>query len=111
MDAKTAEALEASIKHWQENVAAETPDGVSLQADHCALCRIFFYEKNCRGCPVFARTGEQCCNESPYRAAEYWFEQWKRRPDSAEIRAEWRQTAQKEVDFLISLRDPTPTEG
>jgi hypothetical protein len=28
MDKQTSDALEASIQHWEENIAAETPDDV-----------------------------------------------------------------------------------
>lgn len=106
MDKRTAEALEASIKHWQENVAAETPDNASIDADDCALCKIFF-EGDCQGCPIQTATRDEYCCGTPYDEASELFDQWASRPHSVRTRDFWRVAAQKELDFLISLREPT----
>lgn len=64
----TKEALEASIRHWEENVAAETPYDASTSGRECALCGLY-YDRDCKGCPVFERTGYECCELTPYENA------------------------------------------
>lgn len=101
MSAKTLAALKASIRHWEENVAAETPDDVSVSASDCALCVLFFDFYNCAGCPVSAATGKHGCRDSPYetRVSEA-FANWNY---GMTPRDEWRAAAQAELDFLRSL--------
>ena len=65
MDKKTSEALEKSIKHWEENVAAGSCDDIRTEATGCALCDIF-NEDGCVGCPVMDATGRDYCKETPY---------------------------------------------
>jgi hypothetical protein len=95
-------ALRASIKHWQDNVAAETPDDASIAAGDCALCDAFHDEGQCTGCPVFNLTGKPQCRKTPYANASFWFEAWEDNPSIKNI-TEWRKAAQAELDFLISL--------
>ena len=102
-----AEALEASILHWQENVAAETPNQVNYGPWSCALCGIFWLRANCEGCPVCKKTGERNCEKSPYYAAVEALNKWKLTPTPKNAAA-WRKAAQAELDFLISLREPKP---
>lgn len=82
MDAKTLEALKASIAKWEMNVetakdglqtgnpirwspygAAEGVIGLGPKA--CPLCRMFFKEY-CHGCPVTLATGIKFCTDTPY---------------------------------------------
>ena len=62
MDKKTKEALEASIKKWQD-IADGT--GVDEGSINCPLCHIYNY-KNCKGCPISERTKNRSCNKTPY---------------------------------------------
>ena len=109
MDKRTADALEASITHWQENIAAETPEAINVYNDGCALCALFLpeseEEENCIGCPVFARTGRHGCWGTPWSRARDSLERWKNYP---EARDAWRRAAHAELDFLISLREIAP---
>ncbi len=73
MDKKTADALEKSIKHWEENVAAAKvgAEGVDITTGACALCDLFFKEItsshiDCSGCPVQQKTRTNCCSNTPY---------------------------------------------
>ena len=102
MDAKTRKALEASIKHWQENVAAETPMGASTSSDACALCKSFF-DNYCEGCPVFDKTGKGECGDTPYKTAHDTLRYWQIE-NTERSKSAWRKAAQAELDFLISLR-------
>lgn len=111
MDKRTREALEASIKHWQENVAAEEYLRASLRAEDCALCIKFNShatdensegeKTDCIGCPVMERTGIRYCEGSPYGRASRALANWRLH---AENREAFRAAAQRELDFLISLR-------
>jgi hypothetical protein len=105
MDKRTANALEASIAHWERNVAIETPKGISLGSAACALCTEF--RPSCDGCPVKDETGEKDCIGSPYEAAADLFCSWKEYPGGAGRFAAWRAAAQRELDFLKSLRNET----
>ncbi len=99
MDDRTRAALEESIKHWEENAAAETPEGVSTGAENCPLCYLFF-DANCQGCPVRRKTGEAACTGSPYNEAYFALHDWAKDGKSRDI---YRMAAQAEVDFLRSL--------
>jgi hypothetical protein len=71
MDAKTLEALKASIEKWKRNAVAETPDDYKIGGNDCPLCEMFQsksqgFEGSCQGCPVFSRTGRRFCSGTPY---------------------------------------------
>jgi len=92
MDARTAEALEKSIKHWETVV--EDPKGTLVGWRDCALCQLFNTDSppavNCKGCPVADKVGAISCRNTPYENFR------------------WNMTvenAQAELDFLISLRE------
>ena len=95
MNPKVREALESSIRHWERNVTGRTH---SLAAGDCALCRLFFYKKNCVGCPVRARTGKSHCEGSPYDAVQKTCFKF----GSHSI--QFREKALEELRFLESLR-------
>jgi hypothetical protein len=100
----TRAALEASIKHWEENVAAETAYDVKIGPNECALCRMYWEQHNCGECPVAAATGEPECDLTPFVDAWRAWGCWR---ESDDMRDAWRQAAQAELDFLKSLRTET----
>lgn len=111
MNKSTAKALEASIKHWEENAKAETIDAVSTSADDCALCEKFNALDNqtsCVGCPVFAATGKPFCEGTPFETASlhrrYWY--FASSQNYRARAAAFRKAARAELAFLESLRDP-----
>lgn len=91
-------ALEESIKHWQNNVAAKTLWQASVDSADCALCQA---QAGCIGCPVKEATGQWECYGTPYYAARNALFRWK---VGIGTRDEWRVAAQAELDFLKSLR-------
>jgi hypothetical protein len=103
MDDITSEALECSIRHWEENAAATFPKFASVTEDDCALCRNFI-AKGCRGCPVFRKTGERFCVGTPYMSAVRHLRKW--RDGDATAGKFFHNEAQAELDFLRSLRAP-----
>jgi hypothetical protein len=114
MDQRTREALEKSIAHWEDNVAADRPSHVYLGPQCCALCDLFRFVDigglaRCDGCPVFTRTQEHGCKGSPYDEADNAFDAWSDIYlddyfEAEKARLKWRSAACAELDFLKSLR-------
>lgn len=99
MDSKAAAALEGSIKKWRK-IADGT--GVDEGESNCPLCIAFLHVNgHCAGCPVAVKTGKPYCSGSPY--SDYRLALLFGRPQDELLRQ-----AQREVDFLISLREPQP---
>lgn len=107
MDPKTLTALKASIKHWEENWAAETPDDASVEGKDCALCDAFFepeaFGGPCPNCPVRHETDAHWCEGSPWVAARDHYVDWYENPDDMSLREAWRNAARIETNFLKSL--------
>lgn len=109
MDDRILAALDASILHWEQNLAAEKSDDVRVDMKDCALCDMFVESRGpddaCSGCPVRDRTGEDMCEETPYVAAYFaWRRWWNVSSEDHALRAVFRSRAQEEIDFLRSLR-------
>lgn len=100
-------ALKASILHWEENVAAKTPDEAGVQPEDCALCQKFWRRDSCIGCPVARRTGQSYCEGSPYLDAVDALTNWENGTGS---RKAFRKAAKAEVEFLKSLLPPEKHE-
>ena len=103
MDEKTREALEGSIAKWQAIVDGTGGDDGTK---NCPLCLLFNnedteYEDICVGCPVAEETEISECQETPYGTWSALSEG--ERPWKAST-GKQKQAAQKELDFLISLR-------
>lgn len=87
MTKKTLKALRGSIQKWEKIVEGT---GVDQGVYNCPLCQLF-YRLDCKGCPVFERTGYPFCDKTPYR-------EWE-----DDCTPELKKLAQAEVDFLKSL--------
>ena len=99
-------ALLQSIKKWESNIDAKSPDDVLISRDDCPLCLIFNQDhmprdKKCEGCPVYSKTKEQFCNKTPFVQAELEFEEWDDDPERDPY--DFRAYAALEVNFLQSL--------
>ncbi len=94
MNAETLEALKASIRKWRENAAVDDLADANTGAKGCPLCRVF-YHNDCAGCPVMEETGEECCDDTPYIAADAAL---KRKDLPA-----FKEASLEEVAFLESL--------
>lgn len=93
---EVSEALEGSVRKWEGIVEGTVED---LGSFNCPLCHIFPYNEGsdvCGGCPVKATTGQGECQGTPYD--DY-------------IRENSVENAQREVDFLISLRSPSDEQA
>lgn len=103
MTPETAAALEASIRHWKENLK-EATEGFSGDVDtsrrSCALCDRFF-DFACEGCPIRERTGQPFCLGTPYPLACEKLDRLDRGPYSLE------ELIEDEIEFLESLREET----
>lgn len=104
MDDITKKALEGSIKKWENIVNMKEGDNGSI---NCPLCTEFI-DDDCEGCPVGEATGDYCVNKE--------YDNWKKHHREVHRRVELPSTphkkcpeckelAQKELDFLISLRE------
>lgn len=107
MDAKTLEALKASIAKWEKNAVAKTTGDYLKSVKDCPLCGLF-YAKDCDGCPISEKTGQTVCEGTPYaEAAEAWSDwDWWTVIDGkarAKSRAKALRAAKAEVKFLKSL--------
>lgn len=94
MDAKTLEALKASIAKWERNAEVKDIEDAKTSIMSCPLCLLFFDQK-CYWCPVYSRTTETACKETPYYDAA-------NARDRSDIEA-FRTAARAEVEFLKSL--------
>lgn len=116
MDARTLEALKASIAKWERNAVAETPDNYLITPTDCPLCGLFF-DEDCRGCPVAAKVRTPGCARTPYETAADTKFEWETEfdpllPDTREVikrRGIAHAAALKEVAFLQSLLPAEPT--
>ncbi len=114
-----SDALEESIEHWQRLVSGERQQSngertglESVYADDCPLCALYLDQPEmppCEGCPVFARTGIPGCEGTPWTAVAkiVWDGTHAGNPEAYLI-PEFKEAAQRELDFLISLRTPKP---
>ena len=122
MNPDTKTALEASIKHWEENVAAH-PSEMRVYADDCALCQRFMRQRfnysaiggennRCRDdselCPVHAKTGKTMCRGTPWEAVLDAISVWSGHtgPEEKAARAKVVRRAKKMLKFLEDLREP-----
>lgn len=100
MNKKTAKALEASIKHWEENLKATVLDEISVQGEDCALCMLHL-GPSCGDCIINQATGESGCDDSPYMEAVKIhdnilnFDNW----------TGWKKACKAEIKFLKGLRE------
>lgn len=102
MDAQTLTALRQSIKKWERNAVAETPDDFTVGVKACALCDVFRRNK-CLGCPVMDATGHQFCYKSPYSDAGRAYGEWLGNPSNPTLRDAAHAAARAEAKFLRSL--------
>jgi hypothetical protein len=116
VDTVALDALQRSIAHWEENVAATRIQDVRIGAGDCRLCVVFRGNSevqkpsDCIGCPVAEKTGQIYCRLTPYSNALRFFDRaWANRATrgpSVYLTC-FKQAAQEELDFLRSL---LPTE-
>lgn len=106
MDERTAEALEASIKHWEENREVSKPEQAKIDANDCALCNLYVLD-GCEGCPVAQRSGHKGCHGSPYFDARFTLADWRKWPDDPDRKQAWQKACDAEIAFLKSLRVPS----
>ena len=96
MDARTLEALKASIAKWEKNAVIEDLDDATMGPMDCPLCCLF-HSNGCVGCPVSSE-GHHQCDGTPYDAAS---RAW--RNDKLE---DFIGATRAEVAFLKSLLPP-----
>lgn len=99
----TKEALELSIRHWEENViSAAKGETLLLGSGQCALCSLFL-PNECLGCPIRKKTGRINCKNTPYDNVvdikqDYLI-------PIEELKAKLVDACKQELEFLKSLRE------
>ena len=79
MNEDQRKALQASIKHWRENVERHAKgEEMKTGADYCACCaysegqvELAGGEEFCSECPIAQYTGEDDCYRTPYYGVIY----------------------------------------
>lgn len=105
MTPEARKALKASIIKWERNVAQKRTEDLTFGSHNCPLCDEFNTDDMgdtgcCRGCPVYAHTGEALCDGTPYEAViDYRFAGYR----EIHVTDELRRLMQAELDFLRSL--------
>lgn len=99
------EALKASIEKWERNVAQNRTEDLQFGTQSCPLCQEFndpegLAPDDCNGCPVYARTGKQYCEGTPYDSVIDYRKGGYR---ETEVSEGLRLVMQLELEFLRSL--------
>lgn len=102
-------ALQKSIAHWERVATGNRQPDELVGGGWCDLCTEFnhsmSWNKRCKGCPVYEKTGEQFCAGTPWveiervldgRCGEEATADWLDTDEAAELAA-------KELAFLKSL--------
>lgn len=122
MDKATLNALRGSIGHWAENAESEEWYEHAVTAWSCDLCVAFnpYYISHdtikagieakkigCTGCPVFEKTGQGYCKDTPYADAAHAHEEWEWQaadtPEREWSAIKFKVHAERMRDFLIDL--------
>ena len=101
MNATTLKALKASIRKWERNARAKTPEEYKTKGSDCALC-VLFPMSSCGSCPVANKTGYSDCVGTPYYDARAAAMDWAIFRTEQERNAA-HAAAREEVAFLKSL--------
>lgn len=106
MTQEMREALLASIKHWEENLAAGV-HGANIWGESCPLCNMTRSAPeggvDCDKCPIAQDTGERDCEGTP------WYTVLGAFLDKDETM--FTSAAQREIAFLRSLLPPETSEA
>jgi len=111
-EATTKDALEKSIKHWEQNLKFAKLgdyDKITTSDTFCELCSWFFSDY-CVGCPIRNHSGKTSCKGTPYESVTlFLFDCFKYRYIEDKISCIGLHvlliaSIQLEVDFLKSLR-------
>ena len=105
MDAKTAKALEGSIKKWERIVRSTKSE--DRQDENCPLCQMLPF--TCTGCPVNEKGDHFNCTGTPY--LEWATHHDDEHNEGCDLRRhmgckECMRLAKAELEFLKSLREP-----
>ena len=110
MKAKTKQALLESIQHWERLANGESEKGEWTGPDDCSLCKMFAewhrgYELNCEGCPVYEKTGEHGCWNTPHERMSDLCNTAQTEIEMERLKdtTEFYVAAQAELEFLKSL--------
>lgn len=100
-DAK--EALDLSIRHWERLYTRKERPRERPGAEDCTLCQTFNEHGNdCRGCPIYEKTGVTVCEDTPFEAAH---REWENYAPLGEQPNAFVEKAKIMYDWLVQLRE------
>ncbi len=95
----TKREWDSVINHWTRLANGKQRKGEGIGCDDCAFCRRYFCGECC-GCPIYEKTGEKRCVDTPYTYVEAIYYEHPIGMDKPEFRA----AAKKELEWLKKLR-------
>lgn len=104
MKPKTLKALRESIAHWDRLASGTRKPDELIGVSGCALCELFWEshpETSCLGCPVLERTGQKCCNGTPYNDVQQLIKPAE--DEEGYDTPAFKEAAMRELEFLRSL--------
>ena len=107
MDEKTKEALESSIKHWEQLSTVDNEQDIVLGARACALCKMFLLnvaeeENDCLECPLYLKTNKVLCDFHTYHSA---YNAYILLSNESTDFTEFHKAANEMLELLKSLRE------
>lgn len=97
-------ALMASIEKWERNAVADRRGDALMGPAHCPLCELYI-DKDCDGCPIYAKSSTRYCGDTPYRECEQSRDLWDLSDD---FQGAFQAAARAEVDFLRAVLAELP---
>lgn len=109
------EAIEDSIKHWEENLKAEAPYAARITSSACACCkrssniykdirkREGIEYNSCLDCPVALYAKNAYCYGTPWRSVADAKSAWTY-SNIEEYKIKYQKACQKEIDFLKEVK-------
>lgn len=94
---KTDKALNKSVAHWKRLSTGNAMAREGIYGKDCALCKLFYTNFGCDGCPVKRATDWDFCCHSPYGAAHLAYYEYGVKSK------QFKAAAKKEWQFLKSL--------
>lgn len=112
MNPETLDALDDSIKHWEDLASrADAPEFLEITSHECPLCHLYSNDdtERCKSaCPVRAAVRAHGCRKTPWFDVRLALENWhdaliddRIRKDA---RADFLKAARSQLNFLKALR-------
>jgi len=109
MNPKARAVYHEVLEHWKDilrRAEADMPLPIGPRA--CSWCLLFNSMQrrsdDCKGCPIYERTGRQYCEGTPYETVDEVYDQ---RVFKEATKDELCAVVREQLDFLYSFREET----